>query len=258
MAFILIALSGLGSHLFSQAISVTPQRPSFSTSAATTRPGWLELESGVTVDKHLIDSPLLLKLGATAKTEFFLGFSPLLEVSNGKSESGFGDLVFGGRVRFMEQVQNTPALAGQFSIKLPTADEDKGLGTGKVDVNVLFIASQEFPHMNVDVNAGLGLVSSTREHHLQFTGTVIFSRGFTGKMSGYAELLVRHNIESEKRPDMFEVSDAVFIGSVGATYFVSHRFALDAAVNFNVSDAPFDVQGLFGATVLLAKVGGSN
>ncbi|MFQ5823870.1 MAG: transporter [bacterium] len=238
-----------------QEIAATPQRPSFSTSTATTYSGWLELEAGVSVDKHLLDSPLVLKLGAMRNFELFVGLSPMMSVSNGSSKTGFGDMAFGGRVRFKESTINSPSLAGQFSIKLPTADESKGLGTGEVDFNFLFILSQSFGNVGMDFNMGFSILGNPEGgNNAQILGILTFSRLITAKFSGYGEIYVNHGIElDDTESNSFENDEAVFIGAVGVSYSPSALLVFDAAFNFNLSNAPFDFQVLAGVTATLTR-----
>ncbi|MFQ6113057.1 MAG: hypothetical protein ACE5NG_03085 [bacterium] len=229
-----------------QEIAATPQRPSFSTSTTTTHAGWLELEAGVSVDKKLIDSPLVLKLGATQNFELFAGFSPLIRVSDGISEAGSGDVFLGGRWRFKGGTAKSPSFAGQFSLKLPTADQDKQLGSGRVDYNLLFIAAHSFRGFGLDFNTGLTLAGipdgGTDE---QASGILTLSRTIASNLSGFAELFVNHS---------FEFGETTVIGSAGGSYAVNPRFVLDGAINFNISNAPFDLRILGGATVTVTNI----
>ncbi|MFQ5750810.1 MAG: transporter [bacterium] len=232
-------------------MSATPQRPSFSTNTSTTYPGWLEFEFGITADEHIIDSPLVLKLGFTTNTEFFVGISPLVRVSNGVSETGFGDVAIGARTRFRDGKDNSPSFAGQFSIKLPTADEDRGLGSGEVDFNFLVILSQIFEDFGVDLNGGISLIGTPAAgHDAHFLGILTLSKTLAPKVSGYAELFLNHNFASNDKTE----DAATFIASVGASYSVSPRLVLDAAINLNISNAPFDIQVLWGVTHALTKI----
>lgn len=52
------------------------------------------------------------------------------------SESGLGDILLRGEVDLLEESQKTPALIMEGKIKLPTASESKGLGTGEPDAGV--------------------------------------------------------------------------------------------------------------------------
>lgn len=227
-------------------VAATPQRPSFSTSTTTTHTGWLELEAGVSMDEHLFDSPVVFKLGATRNFELFVGLSPLINVSNGVSETGFGDVALGGRWRFRESTPTSPSLAGQLSIKLPTADEHKQLGSGEVDYNFLFIAAHSFGDFGLDFNTGFAVAGKPNGgSEEQVLGILTLSRAIASNVSGFGELFVNHSLEFDK---------TTFIGSVGGGYIVTPRIVLDGAINFDISNAPFDLRVLVGATVTFAKV----
>jgi hypothetical protein len=225
-------------------VAATPQRPSFSTSTTTTHVGWLELEAGLSVDEHLFDSPFVFKLGTSRDSELFVGLSPVMNVSNGVSETGFGDIALGGRWRFKEGTTKSPSFAGQFSIKLPTADEDRGLGTGEVGYNALLIINHTFATYSLDFNVGLsGRPGSGTIDQVPIILTL--SRGLNSKLSGFGELFIDPSFDSE---------NSIFIGSFGGSYYVSPRIVLDAALNVNISKAPFDVRFLFGFTTTFARI----
>ncbi len=54
-------------------------------------------------------------------------------ISGGDSGSGLGDIILKGRYYAIEQDGPMPFIDLVGSVKFPTADEDKGLGTGEVD-----------------------------------------------------------------------------------------------------------------------------
>lgn len=246
--FILTVVLGFTAILFGQnpEVTSTPQRPTNSFSTTTTYPGWLELEAGLALDEHLFDTPLLLKYGLNKNTELFLGFSPLVNRSNGNSETGFGDLIIGGRHRFKEGNETEPSLAGQVAIKLPTADESKGLGSGEVDYHFLFILNHVINEVSLDINAGLtfaGIPNGGTDE--QFLGIVTLSRGITKRSSGFIELLFNRS---------FERGETVFLTSFGGNYSVTPRLVLDSSINLNIENAGFDIRLLVGLTTTFAKI----
>jgi hypothetical protein len=111
-----------------------PQRPTYSSDTNTTDMGTLEVELGLALDpSDSFDTPATVKFGATPFTEVFVGFSPYQWVERpGDNGHGIGDHVLGARHRFWEDDRGHSA-AAQTSIKIPTADEDEGLGTGEFD-----------------------------------------------------------------------------------------------------------------------------
>jgi len=54
--------------------------------------------------------------------------------SRRSTEEGLGDLLFQGRYYVLEESDQAPLIAVTGLVKFPTADEDKGLGTGELDL----------------------------------------------------------------------------------------------------------------------------
>lgn len=54
------------------------------------------------------------------------------------SENGIGDIILRGGLVLIPEAENGFSLAGSLSVKIPTADENKGLGTGKADYGGFF------------------------------------------------------------------------------------------------------------------------
>jgi len=114
--------------------TATPQRPTFSSDTNTTAEGTFEVELGVVVDPgDSFGSPVTLKHGLGERTEVFVGSSPYSHVElPGDDGRGLGDLFVGGRHRVWEG-EGGESAAVQIATKLPTADEDDGLGSGETD-----------------------------------------------------------------------------------------------------------------------------
>lgn len=52
------------------------------------------------------------------------------------SESGLGDVILRGEVDLLQESRNRPAVILEGKVKLPTASESKGLGTGEPDIGI--------------------------------------------------------------------------------------------------------------------------
>ncbi len=129
-----LLLAAPGCRTITGAQPAAGQRPTFTTSSATTAAGTWEIETGLLVDpEDLIDTPTTLKYGYDERTELFTRLSPLLHVSSG-DHTGLGDLVIGARRRFVDATDEHPSFGLQAAVKLPTASRDAGLGTGNADV----------------------------------------------------------------------------------------------------------------------------
>ncbi|MFI5183323.1 MAG: OmpA family protein [Vicinamibacteria bacterium] len=71
-------------------------------------------------------------------------------------QTGFGDIRVGGKYKFLDDYRSdSVGLAAKAYVKFGTADEAKGLGTGKTSFGGDLILSKNLDH-NVDIHASLG------------------------------------------------------------------------------------------------------
>ncbi len=255
--FILLAFSTTAfGQLFQKPVAATPQRPSNSYNTSTTPAGWVEVEFGSAIDSHVFDSPVVLKVGLQRNLELFVGASPLVHVSNGHSESGFGDVNLGFRSRFGGGMQGLPTFGGVVTVKIPTANENKGLGTGNTDWTFMIIVSQSTGHYGLDLNVGFKNTNLPEgQNQSRFVGILTGSTSFTPKLSAYSELFLSQHVRIN-RTDVgtADVNNVIFVGAAGISYTVSPRFVIDAGLNINITNAPYDFQFLVGATSTLFKL----
>lgn len=134
-----------------------PERPTVATHAGTVAPGWLEIESGLELDRfrnatHAVGVQALLKLGVARRVQ--LSVSLPFSAPPG---SGFGpaDFAVGVKLRLLEKA----GLLGDFAVfpalKLPTGSSESGRGSGTTDVSLLVISSHALGPVAVDLNAGI-------------------------------------------------------------------------------------------------------
>ena len=129
-------------------LSVTPYRPSVSTPAALSAPGWLEVEGGLQhnhVDHASRDSvPVTLKLAFTADWGIRVGadaWARIRDDSRGQV-SGYGDTGVVLKRRFA--VDDASAFGLEAGALLPTSHHGVGIGSGKADYGVNAIYSTDF------------------------------------------------------------------------------------------------------------------
>ena len=227
----------------------TPQRPSFSSDTGTVARNTFEVEVGLAVDdQDGLDTPVAAKWGATEATELFLGFSPYLRVDGGADDpSGAGDLVAGGRVRFLEEKGGRPSAAIQFAAKLPSADEAEGLGTGEVDAFGAGILTKTIDLTTLVGYYQLGVLGEPAatgvdlEHGL----AVAVAHPLAGDLGGFVE------VAGVFTPD--QDSEAVFT-TIGLGYSASASIVLDAAVAIGLSNDAGDFSATIGATANLGSI----
>ncbi|MDP2991296.1 MAG: transporter [Kiritimatiellota bacterium] len=72
-----------------------------------------------------------------------------------RSESGIGDLTLFAKWQSLKEMTWLPRQAIVPAVKFPTSDKDKGLGSGKTDYDLTWIASRSFGEkMGVHINVG--------------------------------------------------------------------------------------------------------
>src|SRR5688572_31574819 len=67
---------------------------------------------------------------------------------------GFSDAVVGTKYQFLKETEARPGIAGSFELKLPTASESKGLGTGEFDYDIRLRAQKTWGWFTAIGNAG--------------------------------------------------------------------------------------------------------
>jgi hypothetical protein len=115
---------------------------------------------------------------------------PYLFLSSGsqtgtKDTSGIGDIIFrGGRV-LVTETSNGFSLDGALSIKLPTADETKGLGTGQADFGGFLNAHQRVSGVKLTLSGGYIIVGSPP--NITYNNMHLYGFGIS-KIIGFTEL----------------------------------------------------------------------
>lgn len=143
----------------SSAITSVPSRPTVTSATDTTQCGVVELEyglerqwpgGGATRD----DLSGGLRLGLTQDLDFHWSSGAFVHLMNGDGDrTGYGDNWVGLRYRFLGQQKYRPSLGLVYQAKIPSAASVNGLGTGKVDHSVSFLASKDAGRVHFDFNA---------------------------------------------------------------------------------------------------------
>ena len=136
--------------------STTPYRPSVSTPAALSAPGWLEIEAGWQHDDagggvRRDAIPLTLKLALSEDWGVRLGSEAwVTQRTDTAKKSGFGDTAFVVKRRF--GIDDDQALGLEASVVSPTGKGGIGFGSGKPDYGINAIYSGDFGAWHGDVN----------------------------------------------------------------------------------------------------------
>lgn len=116
--------------------------------------------------KHF-EYPFTVASGIYPDVDLGIGFGGQFEervetADDSRHEHGLCDLVVSPRWKFLDQGQFWPSQAVSFSVKFPTADDQKGLGSGATDYDLTWIATHKISErVQVDANVGYSWIGVT-------------------------------------------------------------------------------------------------
>jgi len=225
--------------------SVTPYRPSVSTPATLSAPGWLELEAGGLRERESgaarRDSvPYTLKLAFTPDWGVRIGGEAWVNRHDdtGETLSGFGDTAVVLKRRFA--VDEGSAFGLEAGAKFPTAQH--GLGSGKADTALVGIYSADFSAYHTDMNFGLTHVGAVDPgaSRVQALGAASLSRSFLERWGVVGELSGTHQRGVESTSQVL----------VALSYNVAKSLTLDAGVARSLRSGVSDRSVFAGLTML--------
>ncbi len=252
-AFLLVAQAPWSSGAFAQASSeepsVIPYRPSVSTPAALSAPGWLEAEAGLLHARGhgaaRRDSwPYTLKLAFSEDWGVRFGGDAWVRQSDesGQRLSGGGDSSVVLKRRF--GIDETSAFGLEAGATLPTGRT--GIGSGKSDASINGIYSADLGEYHTDLN-----LVSTRVGHVdpgasrgQILWAASLSKSLTDRWGVVGEFSGTHQRGVE--------GTAQFL--VAASYNVSKSLTLDAGLARSIRSGVSDWSAFTGFTLLVGRM----
>jgi hypothetical protein len=114
-------------------------RPLDTEDTGTVEPGKAELEVSGDFARNPEDRTWfakgVLSVGVLPRLEVRIESVLLsLEPHEGRRRDGIGDSLVGLKYRLLDEADTVPAVLGALTVRLPTGDEDRGLGAEEVDV----------------------------------------------------------------------------------------------------------------------------
>ena len=163
----------------------------------------------------------------------------LLEPEGKLGRAGIGDSLLGLKYRVLDETRSMPAMLGALTLRLPTGDEQRGLGSGEVDVGLLAAISKALGSFVLTVNAGYTFV--TRDRGLD---VVTLAGSLEYRASGRWALVgeIIGTLGAVHAPDM-----SVLRG--GVVYAISHRIKVDSAIGAGLTRGSPDVLFTVGVTI---------
>jgi hypothetical protein len=225
-------------------------RPLTTDDAYTVDKGTFQLEAGVDAtrqDNHdREDYPnLTLAYGLLEQLDLEIGSGYLFfDPKEGKRENGLGDTELKLKYRPIDEKGWIPSLAVSGTLKIPTASDSKGLGSGQTDFGINAIATKGIgERWLVHLNLGYTFIGEDgvdNEMNYSLGGQFIL----TDKWTLVAEVVGINNFNGRQGDDPFS-------GLIGTCYTLAENIVLDAGVEIGMSKAAPDFRITAGLTWLL-------
>jgi hypothetical protein len=224
------------------------RRPLATEDTGTLEPGSVELE--VSLDHERGGDGT--ESGAPGGPTVNVGLAPRLEVGAGTgfvvvdpdgapASAGFGDTFLKVKYRLLDETPSRPAILAAVTTRLPTGDEDRGLGEPGVDVQAIGVVGKTFGALTINVNGGYVFVTDDRARDHVFVGA---SAEYDVSEAWTILTEVVGELSTARRRD-----DEVVLRA-GAIWAVTERVKLDAAVGVGVTRAAPDLLLSLGLTIL--------
>jgi len=211
-------------------------RPLDTEDTGTVEPGKAELELSLNYAKNPDDNTWstlgVVSFGVFPRFEARVELPVLLvEPEDEKSQTGIGDTLVGFKYRLLDERAALPALLGSLTLRLPTGDADRGLGSEDVDVGLLGVISKSVGPLTFFGNLGYTFV--TRDDDPNFwTFNAALEYRATQSWSLVGEVVSA--VSDGKGAD-------TVVLRLGSGYAVTDRIKLDGAVGFGVTKESPDV-----------------
>jgi len=227
-------------------------RPLVTEDAYPVERGDVEVEAGIeletTTQSYSLTAPFSFGFGVTDWLELAIKPSVVYQDDQDASPrraAGVGDLVLGAKARLPFRPLDLD-LALVPSLKIPTASESRGLGTGKVDGGAIFVVSKKFTETReLDFNVGYTAVGTVSDVNLQ--DQWFFGLAGATSIPGLAEERFQVVAEVFGTTAEEEGGPGDIQGHLGVRYLVVESLILDAAIGRSFTANPPPVE--FFATV---------
>jgi hypothetical protein len=227
-------------------------RPLVTEDAYPVERGDVEVEAGLeletTTQSYSLTAPFSFGFGVTDWLELAIKPSVLYQEDQDASPrraAGVGDLVLGAKALLPFRPLDLD-LALVPSLKIPTASESRGLGTGKVDGGAIFVVSKKFTDtQQLDFNVGYTAVGTVSDVNLQ--DQWFFGLAGATSIPGLAEERFQVVAEVFGTTAEEEGGPGDIQGHLGVRYLVVESLILDAAIGRSFTANPPPVE--FFATV---------
>lgn len=256
IVFFILSCISVPAALAADEIEVTANRPGVAHTADVTQEGVLEMDYGWERAfrghefKTLSAASGILRFGLTEDLELRLDMQNYLSqhsFDHKGRRSGVGDTSPGFKYRFIEEEGLVPTLSFAYEVKIPTASRRKGLGTGRVDHNLDFLASKELIGLEWNFDYHLGIVGKEGEKGFDdfHLFALSFSRPLFGPVGIWGEIYKGLNIK--RAPGITSTDWAL-------TYQLTPRVVFDVGVDVGLNAAARDITYFTGLSIALVDL----
>jgi len=221
--------------------TVIAWRPLVIDDADPVEPQQFELDAGVGYEyesgNKFWEYPFGLTYGLMPSVDVAVGFGYLYDEEN-ETES-IGDLTLCAKWQFIKSCPFGARHALVSSIKLPTADEHKDLGSGETDYDLMWILSRAFgSRLDAQFNLGYSWIGGTGDDILHYGAAVYFQ--VLNKLQWVGEIFTEKELDNH--------TDTAVRYNTGLRWNPIESLTLDVAAGSKISgDAP-DFFGTAGLT----------
>jgi len=215
------------------ALSAHAGRPLIIDDADPVDRGLFEFEAGAAYegysDSDYWSFPIGLTYGLVQNVEIGFAFGgQILDAT--KRESGIGDFGIGAKWRFLESEPMGARHALVPSVKLPTADEQKGLGSGETDYDLTWVVSWAVgDRTGLHYNLGYAWIGGEEKNVVHYGLALDYQ--LADPIQWVGEVFAAN--------EAARISDAVVACNTGFRWLASDTLILDAAAGARIrGDAP--------------------
>lgn len=212
----------------------------------------LEVNSEFTYDKEKDDGIMIKETGGEVATIFSYGITDNADFVIGlpyvwtktkideekDSESGISDVSLELKWRFFDN--EGLSLALKPGVTLPTGDEDKGLGTGKVTYSLFFITTKEIDPLAFHLNLGY-----IRNENKVDERKDIWHISLASEVEVVKNLKAVANIGAERNPDKGSNTHPAFVLG-GLIYSITDNFDINMGIKGGLNKPETDLTFLAG------------
>lgn len=235
-----------------------PDRPDVTNGTHIVDVGLLQIEFGGLFsrasDRRNVGTPVTARIGLTDWLEARVGGDGWLVSSDQQGrESGLGNVQLGVKLRLWADPGGIPVLSILPMINLPTASEQKGLGSGQADLTIAILTGTDVKTRgHVDFNYAFGMIGAGTglDRFAQHLLSASASAEVPGPVTPYLEAFWLSRQEPQGTP--------VVAIDGGAIYVLNPRWAIDGGVQAGLSSAAPAFSAFGGLSVVVGNILGEH